>query len=74
MKSINNSNDFSKRTSNQINKILRQNNIVDKCENQGDGRLFCILNSLSNAVNLKNSGFLVQRGNQSDKYIYFKAF
>lgn len=73
---MNNSNDFSKRTSNQVYSILKKNNIVCSCENMGDNRTFRLNldNSLKNRVLVKRLGFILQTTTQSDNYILIKTW
>lgn len=74
---MNNTNNFGKRTANQVNAILREIGIDAKSENLGDGRTFDIkiADTIKNRFLLKKKGgFILMDGKDGNNYITVKCY
>lgn len=71
----NETNNFAKRTTAQVNSILRANGINYFAENLGNGNTFQITGTsdIKTRVALKQAGFILLRSNAGDATLTFKT-
>ena len=72
---MNNKTNYGKRTANQVNSILKANDIDAKSINLGNGIEFDIRieSNLRNRFALKKAGFILCRGKECDNFITVKC-